>query len=59
MAASTSDSNGKKDFQWTDDEAELLLNCTHLYKVKKEMASVDWESVKSKVSEFLKDSYSG
>ena len=50
MAASTTDSNGKKDFQWTDDEYELLLNCAHLYKVKKGMASVDWESVKSKVA---------
>ena len=50
MAASMSDSNGKKDFQWTDDETELLLSCTHLYKVKKVMSSDDWEQIKSKVS---------
>ena len=35
----------KKDFVWTDDESELLLNVTHNYKVAE---IVDWESVKSK-----------
>ena len=25
---------GKKDFVWTDDEAELLLNVNHHYKVQ-------------------------
>jgi hypothetical protein len=38
----------KKDIQWTDDEAELLLYTTHLYKVKKETKLEDWESEKSK-----------
>ena len=38
----------KEDFKWTDDEAELLLNVTHDYKVKKISESVDWESVKTK-----------
>ena len=40
----------KKDFQWTDDESELLLSCTLQYKVNKIMISDDWEQIKSKVS---------
>ncbi len=42
-----------KDFQWTDDEAELLLSVTHDYKVKKVAEGIDWESVKSKYSDIL------
>ena len=38
----------KKEFVWTDDEAELLLNIANDYKVSKAGESVDWESVKSK-----------
>ena len=45
--------SGKKEFQWTDDEAELLLNVTHEYKVQKISENVDWESVKSKYEEIL------
>ena len=41
-AASMLDKNGKKDFEWTNDETELLLNCTHLCKVQKLMLSDDW-----------------
>ena len=37
-----------KEFQWTDDEAELLLNVTYEYKVKRSAECVDWELVKSK-----------
>ena len=44
---------GGKDFQWTDDEAELLLSVTHDYKVKKSTECVDWESVKSKYEDIL------
>ena len=38
----------KKEFQWTDDEAELLLNVTCDYKNAKAMVNTDWESIKSK-----------
>ena len=41
--------NGKKGFQWSDDETEVLLSCTHLYKVQELTLSDDWE-LKSKVS---------
>ena len=49
-AAMAESSSNKKDFQWTDDEAELLLHSTHLFKVKKEMKCEDWEAAKTKVS---------
>ena len=39
----------RREYHWTDDEAELLLHCTHTYKVKKEMECEDWEQIKSKV----------
>ena len=42
-----------KEFQWSDDEAELLLTVTHEYKVKKVAEGIDWESVKSKYSDIL------
>lgn len=42
-----------KEFQWTDDEAELLLNVTHDYKVTKVAEGTDWESVKSKYADIL------
>ena len=43
----------KKDFVWTDDEAELLLSVTHQYKVQTLMENVDWGSVKSKYDDIL------
>ena len=43
----------KKDFVWSDDEAELLLSVTHQYKVAKLAEGVDWESVKSKYNDIL------
>ena len=43
----------KKDFQWTDDESELLLNVTYDYNAAKAVDNVDWESVKSKYDEIL------
>ena len=42
-----------KEFQWTDDEAELLLTVTNEYKVSKVAEGVDWESVKSKYSDIM------
>ena len=42
-----------KEFQWTDDEAELLLTVTNEYKVSKVAESVDWESVKSKYCDIM------
>ena len=41
------------DFKWTDDEAGLLLNVTHSYKVKKISENIDWESVKTKYDDIL------
>ena len=43
----------KKDFQWTDDEAELLLSICYDYKSAKALDGVDWESVKSKYEDVL------
>ena len=40
-----------REFIWTDNEAELLLNVAIEYKTKKAAESVDWESVKSKYSD--------
>ena len=49
--------NGKKsvnkDFLWTDDEALLLLNVTHDYKVQHLVDGTCWESVKSKYVDIL------
>lgn len=42
-----------KDFQWMDDEAELLLNVAYEYKVKNAAEGVDWESVKNKYDDVL------
>ena len=41
----------KKEFTWTDDKVELLLNVANDFKVSKAAESVDWESVKSKYSD--------
>ena len=40
--------DAQKEFVWSDDEAELLLNVSIEYKVVKAAESIDWESVKSK-----------
>ena len=39
-----------KEFQWTDDEVELLLSVTYEYKVKNSAESIDWESVSTLMS---------
>ena len=43
----------KKEFQWTDDEAELLLNVTCDYKNAKAMDNTGWESIKSKYEDIF------
>ena len=48
-----SNEKAKKDFQWTDDEAELLLSITYNYKTAKAVDGVDWESIKSKYEDIL------
>ena len=45
--------SSKKEFIWSDDEAELLLNVVHQYKVRKILEKVDWETVKSKYDDIL------
>ena len=42
-----------KQFQWSDDEVELLLNVTYEYKTSKAAESTDWESIKSKYSDIF------
>ena len=43
----------RREFVWTDDEAELLLNITIEYKTSKAAESVDWESVKCKYADIF------
>ena len=43
----------KKDFQWSDDEVELLLNVTYEYKTARAAECTDWESVKSKYADIF------
>lgn len=43
----------KKDFVWSDDEAELLLNVTHDYKIQHLVNGTCWESVKSKYADIM------
>lgn len=43
----------KKEFTWTEDEAELLLNVTHDYKIKHLTDGTCWESVRSKYADIL------
>lgn len=48
-----SNEKAEKDFQCTDDEAELLLSICYDYKSAKALGGVDWESVKSKYEDVL------
>ena len=43
----------KKDFVWTDDKVELLLNVTHKYKVQHLVEATCWESVHLKYTDIL------
>ena len=47
--------DGNKEFVWSDDVAELLLNVANEYKVAKAAAaeSIDWELVKSKYKDIF------
>ena len=45
--------DGNKEFVWSDDEAELILNVANEYKVAKAAESVDWESIKSKYKDIF------
>ena len=45
--------SGKKEFVWSDDEAELLLCVTHEYKTQHLVNGTCWESVKSKYADIL------
>ena len=48
MECSFNEMPPKKDFQWSDDEVELLLNVTYGYKTAKAAKCTDWESVKNR-----------
>ena len=52
MPAKSSRTSGKKEFFWSDDEVELLLNVTH-QKVQQLVEGISWESVKSKYADLL------
>ena len=43
----------KKEFIWTDNEAELLLNVVHDYKIKHLVEGTCWESVRTKYADIL------
>ena len=43
----------KKEFYWSDDEAELLLTVTHQYKMQCVGEGTAWESSKTKYSDIL------
>ena len=43
----------KKECTWTNDEAELLLNVTHDYKIKHLTDGTCWESVRLKYGDIL------
>ena len=47
-------SRKKKDFVWSNDEAEILLTVTHDYKIQHLVNGTCWESVKSKYADILK-----
>jgi hypothetical protein len=44
----------KKQFSWSGDEAQLLLNITLEYKLENVAEGVDWESIRSKYEEIWK-----
>lgn len=48
-----SEKKSKKEFIWTDDEAQLLLDVAHDYKVKHLVEGTCWESVKTKYYDIL------
>ena len=52
-AKKTSEKKARKEFIWTDDEAQLLLDVAHDYKLKHLSEGICWESVKSKYSDIL------
>ena len=43
----------KKEFVWSDDEVELLLNIANDYKASKAAESVNWESVNPNMATFV------
>ena len=45
--------SGKKEFVWSDDEVEILLNVTADYKALKASESVEWELVKTKYKDIF------
>ena len=44
---------GRKEFTWTDDKAQLLLEVAHDYKVQHLAEGIRWESVKTKYADIL------
>ena len=42
-----------KEFEWSDDQSELLLDVANDYKAAKAAECLDWESVKTKYKDIL------
>ena len=55
MPPKKDNSGKKKDFVWSNDEAELLLSVTHKYKIQCLTEGTCWESVKMKYSDKLEN----
>ena len=53
MPPKKDNSGKKKDFVWSNDEAELLLSVTHEYKIQCLTEGMCWESVKTKYIDIL------
>ena len=52
-AKKASEKKARKEFIWTDDEAQLLLDVAHDFKLQHLSEGICWESVKSKYSDIL------
>ena len=45
--------DSSKEFMWSDNKVELLLNIAAKYKASKAVESINWESVKTKYKDIL------
>ena len=52
-SSKNSENKSKKEYIWTDDEAQLLLEVAHDYKLKHLSEGTCWESVKTKYADIL------
>lgn len=55
MVAQSKNDTKLQPFKWTDDEVELLLKITQVYKTSKAVQNIDWESCQTKYGDILKN----